>query len=132
MQESIPEKVFQKYDIRGVYPNELNEKVVASIVNVLAQRVFLKGKIVVGRDGRNSSPSLYNATVDTLNGYERLEVVNAGVMTTPMLYFLVNYLQAAGGLMITASHSPKEQNGIKVVREGSIFVGGEEIRTMMP
>lgn len=131
MDKSIPKKIFQKYDIRGVYPDEINESATASIVRVLAEKVFPNGKVVIGRDGRNSSPSLYDAVTKTLMEFGDIEAIGVGIITTPMLYFLVNHLKAAGGIMITASHNAKEYNGIKVVGKNSVFIGGEKIRTMM-
>jgi len=132
--EHLQDKIFGRYDIRGLYPDEIDEGVVDSVADVLAREVFKKGKIVLGRDGRNSSPDLYEAAKRALERFESIEVVDAGLMTTPMLYFLVNDLETSGGIMITASHDAKERNGIKAVRRGegeSGFISGDEIKDML-
>ena len=131
--EELSDKIFGKYDIRGAYPLELNEGAVVEITKALALQVFKKGTVVLGRDGRKSSPELYEVAKSVLESFDDIEVVDAGLMTTPMLYFLVNDLSASGGIMITASHDIKEHNGIKTVRGGgeSGFVSGEEIKEML-
>lgn len=123
--------IFKAYDIRGKYPKEINEKVTTKIVSVITRD--LKPKIViVGRDTRLSSPSLYKTVLDLLKanpptGGLKLKTVPAGIITTPMLYFLVNHFNADLGIMITASHNPKEYNGLKIVGKKAIPISGKEI-----
>jgi len=133
MAESLASKkeIFRKYDIRGIYPTQIDEDLVGSVVEVLAQKLFVKGKVVLGYDPRKSSPSLRQVALDALAKFHDIEVVDVGLITTPMLYFLVNKLDAVGGLMITASHNPKEYNGLKIVGKKSAFIGGEEVFEMM-
>ena len=124
----LPKKIFKAYDIRGVYPNEINENIVAEICAKLAKKFFKRGLIVVGHDARLSSPALYKAVKKTLVvSSGKLIVIDAGLITTPMMYFLVNKLKASGGIMVTASHNPKEYNGLKVVGQKAIAVSGLEV-----
>lgn len=142
-------KIFGAYDIRGKYPEEINEKVVAEIAKAVgnhfqlkAKSLKLKAKVVVARDARLSSPALYKAVLqafsvqrlvvrgkkikNTLNA-NRYTLYPIGIATTPMFYFLVNKLKASGGIMITASHNPKEFNGLKVVGKNAKPVSGKEV-----
>ncbi|MDP3953763.1 MAG: hypothetical protein Q8P99_03010 [bacterium] len=123
--------IFREYDIRGIYPTEIDEALVKSIVSTLAQKLFIKGKVVLGYDPRKSSPSLRQAALEALERFNGIEVVDVGLITTPALYFLVNRLNAAGGIAITASHNPKEYNGLKVVGKEAVFVGGKEVFKLM-
>lgn len=122
------ENVFKSYDVRGEYPQEINEKIVFEIALGLG-RYFnrlkrKKSKIVVARDGRLGSFLLYKAAIKGLKGKK---IIKAGLTTTPMFYFLVAKLKADGGIMITASHGPKEYNGLKAVRRNAVMVNGKEI-----
>lgn len=123
--------IFKEYDIRGAYPEEIDENLTAMVASALAERVFKAGKVILGRDGRHSSPSLYQVAIAALQKYPDLEVIDAGLMTTPALYFLVNDLRAAGGIMITASHNEKHMNGIKAVGKRAEFIGGKTIYAML-
>ena len=121
--------IFKAYDIRGVYPREINEAAVGEIMRVVP-RLWRKGKAVVGRDARLSSPSLYRAVIRAFKqaGVPTAEI---GVATTPMFYFFVNRLKAAGGVMVTGSHTPREMNGLKVVKRGAAPISGTEILALM-
>ena len=119
--------IFKAYDIRAHYPREINRQVIVEIARALAC-LFRLGKIIVGYDARLSSPKLYKAlTQALLSANPKVRVVKAGLMTTPMLYFLVNYFKAQGGIMITASHNPKEYNGLKIVGPKAAPISGREI-----
>lgn len=117
-------KIFKAYDIRGRYPQEINEAAVSKIAEVMAGYFGQKRFIVVGRDARLSSPALYKAVIKSLEIRNCLPI---GLVTTPMFYFLVNKLKAVGGIIITASHNPKEYNGLKVVGPKAIPMSGKEI-----
>ncbi len=121
--------IFRTYDIRGIYPSEINEKTVFKISRALGL-FFKKGTIVIARDGRLCSPSLYKEVSrgisKTENG-KKLKLIQVGLSTTPMFYFLVNKLKASGGIMVTASHNPKNYGGLKVLKEGGEFVNGKQI-----
>lgn len=121
--------IFRAYDIRGRYPKEINKEVVATIAQSLT-RLFRasrsqKRTLVLGRDGRLSSPELYRVLIKTLEPDFRL--VEGGLVTTPMLYFLINFLKADGGVMVTSSHNPKNWNGLKIVGPGARPIGGMKI-----
>ncbi len=133
-------KIFKAYDIRGKYPKEINEKIVSKITDALGRYFInlkpktknLKLKVVLGRDARLSSPSLYRAAVNQFKTQSsKLKTIPAGLMTTPMLYFLVNHFNADLGIMITASHNPKEYNGLKIVGKKTIPISGNEVLRIM-
>lgn len=121
----INSNIFKAYDVRGKYPSEINEEAVSEIASGLA-RNFKKGAVVVGHDTRLSSPSLYKSVLRSLK-IKKIKIIQVGMMTTPMLYFLVNRLKAAGGVMVTASHNPKEYNGLKVVGPKAAPISGKEV-----
>lgn len=123
----INPKIFKAYDIRGVYPSEINEETVFEIVQKMTGRFGAGSKIVIGHDDRISSPSLYSVAIKAAKTCEGIKVIEAGLVTTPMLYFLVNYYGADGGFAVTASHNPKEYNGIKTVKKNAIPVSGKDV-----
>ena len=100
-------EIFEAYDIRGIYPDEINADIASNIVGYIVRDFIKSGKVVVGRDIRVGSWKMYKAVVRSFkrNG---IKVEKAGIITTPMLYFLVNNINASGGVMVTASHNPKE------------------------
>jgi phosphomannomutase len=118
--------IFKAYDIRGVYPTQLDENAAYRIgVGLSKSGILTGGKLlVVGRDMRESSHALFEAFAAGAcdNGHD---VIDIGLSTTPMLYFAVNELDAAGGAMITASHNPGEYNGFKLVQRGAIPIGSD-------
>lgn len=125
--------IFGAYDIRGKYPEDIDENTVKELVPIIL-KTLCRGKrlkIVVGHDARLSSPSLYKAVIRTLKSLStknyKLEIVAAGMINTPMIYFLVEKLKADGGIVITASHNPKEYNGIKVINANGLPVSGQDI-----
>lgn len=124
------QSIFKAYDIRGRYPEEINEEVVETIGKALGEYFKHSSentpRIVLAHDARLSSPSLYNTLRKSLvaSGYTP---VAANMSTTPMLYFLVNHHKADGGIMVTASHNPKEWNGLKVVGKNAEPISGEKI-----
>lgn len=125
MDIKINSKIFKAYDVRGVYPEEINEAAVEEIAGGLA-KYFKKGKFVIGRDARLSGEKLYHVAKMGLEKQNpKLEILEVGLITTPMLYFLVNKLKAVGGIMITASHNPKQYNGMKVMGAKGMISGKE-------
>src|SRR3989344_5717862 len=128
-------KIFSPYDIRGKYPEEINEDVVLEIIAYLPKILNYenrKATIIVGRDARLSSPSIYNTIIKQITtNYRRLTIIKAELATTPMFYFLVNHFKADGGIMITASHNPKEYNGLKIVGRNAVPISGKEILRIM-
>jgi len=110
--------IFKAYDLRGIYPEQLNEKTAYKVGRAFVE--FLKCKnVVVGRDMRLSSDSLFKALTDGITD-QGADVIDIGLSTTPMLYFAVANYGFDSGLMVTASHNPKEYNGIKFTREKAI------------
>lgn len=125
----INRSIFKAYDIRGRYPDELNESAAKQIAFALAKK-FRKGTIVLGRDCRLSSPSIYKV-IEGVFLRSGFRVEPLGVCTTPMFYFSARNLRAAG-VMVTASHTPKEFNGLKLVNEKGEVISGEQILKWIP
>jgi phosphomannomutase len=116
-------KVFKAYDVRGVYPSELDEEGAYAIGRAYVEQ-FEPRRIAVGRDMRLSSPSMAAAVIDgAADG--GADVFDLGLVGTEMLYFAVAELELDGGICVTASHNPKEYSGMKIVRQGALPVGGE-------
>ncbi len=116
---------FKTYDIRGVYPSEINEELA-----YLVGRAFLPGSsIVVGRDGRESSPKLMEEVCRGIIDSGG-EVVDIGLTNTPLLNFTVAHYGYDGGVMVTASHNPARFNGLKLIKEKALQVYGEEIEEL--
>ncbi len=113
--------IFKAYDIRGVVPDELDAGVAYRVGRATARHLGA-GALAVGRDARSHSPELFEALVRGVND-EGCDVVDLGLVCTPLLYFAVDHLQVDGGIMITASHNPGRYNGFKICREHAIPVG---------
>src|SRR5437868_9696319 len=116
-------KVFKAYDVRGIYPDELDEDGAYAIGRAYVQQ-FEPRRIAVGRDMRLSSPQVAAAAIRGAAD-EGAEVLDLGLVGTEMLYFAVGQLDLDGGIAVTASHNPKEYTGMKIVRRGALPVGGE-------
>jgi phosphomannomutase len=112
--------IFKAYDIRGTYPDQLDEDL-AYRIGVSAVRVLQADSIVVGWDMRTSSPSISEALIRGITD-AGADAVRIGMACTPMLYFAVGHLKAGAGIMVTASHNPSEYNGFKFCREEAIPV----------
>ncbi|HIH41839.1 TPA: phosphomannomutase/phosphoglucomutase [Candidatus Woesearchaeota archaeon] len=115
--------IFKAYDIRGIYKETIDEGIVYKIGRAYVLK-FRPKKVTVGRDVRVSSPSLFKALVKGITD-QGCNVVDIGIVTTPMMYFSVWNYGHEGGLMISASHNPPEYNGIKMVRKDAVPIGGE-------
>src|SRR5262245_51281563 len=106
--------IFKAYDVRGVYPSEVNEEAARAIGTAFV--AYLQARqIAVGRDMRLSSPSLAEAFIDGATS-QGADIVDYGMIPTDMLYFAVASDRLDGGVQITASHNPKQYNGMKMVR----------------
>jgi phosphomannomutase len=116
-------KVFKAYDVRGIYPEDLDEEGAYAIGRAYVQQ-FEPKRMAVGRDMRLSSPQMAAAVIRGCTD-EGAEVLDLGLIGTEMLYFAVGSLALDGGIMVTASHNPKEYTGMKIVRRGALPVGGE-------
>src|SRR5712691_199531 len=116
--------IFKAYDVRGIYPQEVNEDIARAIGRAFVAYLNAK-RIAVGRDMRLSSPSLAAAFIDgaTLQG---ADVVDYGMMPTDMLYFAVARDRHDGDVEINSSHNPSKYNGMKMVREEAFPLSGDE------
>ncbi len=126
-------RVFKAYDVRGTYPDLLNEQMAWQIGYGVSRFLLDDAKhagetspmmknIVVGRDMRTSSPSLTKALIQGINDHGG-DVIDVGMVDTSMIYFAVNHLDCAGGVMVTASHNPPQYNGFKVSKRKAKPVG---------
>ncbi|HXW06379.1 MAG TPA: phosphomannomutase/phosphoglucomutase [Vicinamibacterales bacterium] len=130
---SINPSIFKAYDVRGLYPSEINEAAAYEIGRGFVAYLDAR-RIGVSRDMRLSSPSIASAFIDGARG-QGADVVDYGMMGTDMLYFAVARDGHDGGVQITASHNPKEYNGIKMVRREAFPLSGDagigDIRDMI-
>jgi phosphomannomutase len=115
--------VFKAYDVRGLYPSELDEEGAYRIGRAYVEH-FEPKALAVGRDMRLSSPTMAAAVVDGAAD-AGADVVDIGLVGTEMLYHAVTSLGLEGGICVTASHNPSEYTGMKVVRRGALPVGGD-------
>jgi len=116
-------EVFKAYDVRGLYPAELDEDGAYAIGRAYVEQ-FEPRRIAVGRDMRLSSPTMA-ASLMAGAADGGADVADLGMVGTEMLYFAVGELGLDGGVAVTASHNPKEYTGMKIVRRGALPVGGD-------
>jgi phosphomannomutase len=116
-------KVFKAYDVRGIYPDELDEAGAEAIGRAYVEH-FEPRRIAVGRDMRLSSPAMQGAVMRGA-ATAGADVLDLGLVGTEMVYFAVGSLELEGGIMVTASHNPKQYTGLKLVRRGALPVGGD-------
>jgi len=116
-------EAFKAYDVRAVYPSQLDEAGAYATARAFVE-VFTPERIAVGRDMRISSPGIARAVIDgAADG--GAHVVDLGMVGTEMVYFATGKLGLEGGIMVTASHNPKQYTGLKIVSLGALPVGGE-------
>jgi phosphomannomutase len=115
--------VFRAYDIRGIYPKDIDEEAYYRIAKAYVY-LFKPSTIVVGMDARESSPPL---KASLIKGFldAGVDVVDIGKITTDMLYFAVGAYDYSGGVVVSASHNPKEYNGMKMVREKAAAISSD-------
>ncbi|MBO6203204.1 MAG: phosphomannomutase [Selenomonas sp.] len=116
-------KAFGAYDIRGIYPDTINEEIAYRIGRFFPS-LFATKKVVVGNDIRLSGPALKAALIKGLTE-SGCDVIDIGQCGTEMIYFATAHLKLDGGVMITASHNPKEYNGMKFVRQEARPISGD-------
>ena len=123
----ITESIFREYDIRGVYPNEINEEIVNKIATAISVKCQQEAvtEIYVGRDGRLSGKDLLDALSKGLSECG-INVINIDLVSTPLLYYAAKKSKSKSGVMVTGSHNPKNYNGIKLVINDKP-VSGKEI-----
>lgn len=127
-QPQIAPVIFRAYDIRGVVGDTLTEAAVYEIARAIGSMAHERGQqgIVVARDGRNSSPGLCEALIKGLISTGR-DVIDIGMVPTPVLYFATHHLETGSGVMITGSHNAAEYNGLKIMLGGNTL-SGEDIK----
>ncbi len=116
--------IFKAYDVRGTYPDQVDEEAARAIGAAFVAYLGAK-RVAVGRDMRLSSPSIAQAFIAGATA-QGCDVVDYGMIPTDMLYFAVARDGHDGGVMITASHNPKQYNGMKMVRREAFPLSGEE------
>ena len=111
----INDEIFREYDIRGIYGTDLNEDVAYTLGKSFGTYIQLNGdnEVIVGNDNRLSGPELSNGLITGLLE-TGVNVINLGLVTTPMYYYAKKKNNINTGIMITASHNPKEYNGFKI------------------
>ncbi len=119
----IDAAIFKAYDIRGIHPGQLDGELARRIGRAFVDYLGAK-RIAVGRDVRTSSPEIARGFVGGARA-QGADVTDIGVASTDMLYYYVARNELDGGAIITASHNPKEWNGIKMVRRGALALSGD-------
>jgi phosphomannomutase len=127
----VPPGIFKAYDVRGLYGSEIDGETAyvvgrgfARVLAALRGKATQELRVGLGRDMRLEAPEIAGRVRDGLLA-EGCTVVDAGMVATEMVYFLVGSRELDGGAMVTASHNPKEYTGIKLVREGALALSGE-------
>ena len=121
---ALSKTIFKAYDIRGVIGSTLDASVAHRIGQAFGRAALAKGEktVVIGRDGRLSGPELAAALAAGLQA-AGVDVIDLGVVATPMVYYGTNVLGAASGIMVTGSHNPPDYNGFKMVLAGEAIHG---------
>ena len=120
----LDSSIFKAYDIRGIVDKTLTEPVARSVGQALGTLGAAKGvkKFIVGRDGRHSGPRLAAAMAEGLQA-AGMDVIDIGVVATPMVYFATYHFDTGSGVMVTGSHNPPEYNGLKMMLAGDTLHG---------
>ena len=118
------DKIFRAYDIRGTYPEQINKKVFYDLGRTLGTTIKNSNNepIVICRDGRTSSEDLQASMMSGITSCG-IDVINIGLLPTPLMNFALKYENLNNGLMITGSHNPKNYNGVKIVLDGLTLYG---------
>lgn len=124
--QAVPAEIFRAYDIRGRAGSVLTAALVRQLGQAIGSEVAAKGEqaVVVARDARNSSPELIKALIDGLQASGR-DVIDVGMVPTPVLYFATKTVGVSSGVMLTGSHNPAEDNGLKIVIAGHTLADQE-------
>jgi len=132
IKENINENIFRGYDIRGIYPTELDEDTVYTVGLGFGSYIQTIGKTtcVIGHDNRLSGENLYNALIKGITE-TGVNIISLGLCTTPMYYYACIKLGIPSGVMVTASHNPKDDNGLKFAFDESGNCKGQEIQDFL-
>lgn len=130
--EDINKNIFRGYDIRGIYPTEIDEDTAYTIGLGFGSYIRDLGKTtcIVGHDNRLSSPVLYDALIKGILS-TGIDIISLGLCTTPMYYYACIKLKTYSGVMVTASHNPKDDNGFKFAFDESGNCKGQEIQDFL-
>lgn len=131
--KNIKKHIFRGYDIRGIYNEDLFEDTAYTIgkaYGTYLKQNFNKNKVIVGHDNRESSPILSNALIKGIIS-TGVDVVDLGLTTSPMIYYANILYKISAGIVVTASHSPKEYNGFKISFDEKGEICGDEIKEFM-
>ena len=122
----IDQSIFREYDIRGIVPDQINDASIKAIASAIANKCHDEKvhELALGRDGRLSGNKILKSLSQELQ-FLGINIVNIGVVTSPLLYFAAKKLNSKSGVMITGSHNPKNYNGFKVVINDSPVSGIE-------
>ncbi|MEG1705225.1 MAG: phosphomannomutase/phosphoglucomutase [Clostridia bacterium] len=127
--KDIDKSIFRGYDIRGIFGENLNEDVSYTIgksYGTILKQKYNSDKVIVGEDARHSSPVLCSSLIEGIIS-TGVNVIYLGVVTSPMLYYANELLGIHAGVMVTASHNPKEYNGFKIAYDLKGEICGNEI-----
>ena len=124
MTNFAPPEIFKAYDIRGIVATALTSEAVENIGLAIGSEALARGRkdVVIGRDGRGSGPALSSALAKGLRA-AGANVIDVGMVATPMLYFAAYELNTLSGVMVTGSHNPPEYNGLKMMLAGETLAG---------
>ena len=127
----IDKSIFREYDIRGIVPSQLNEASIKSISHAIAQKCNEENitELALGRDGRLSGENILNLLSKELQS-TGINIVNIGIVSSPLLYYAAKKLSSKSGIMITGSHNPKNYNGLKIVINDSPISGLEILKLL--
>ncbi len=130
----VDPSIFRGYDIRGIYPSSINEKVAYAIGQAYVELIKPEGEILVGRDVRLHSNDLAESLIKGITD-SGVDVLDSGLISTDMLYFGVGNYKTAGGIQVTASHNPPEWHGFKMVKADSVAMtfesGIEDVKKLV-
>src|SRR5919108_6330002 len=127
----IPAAIFRQYDVRGIVDRDLTPEVATALGRAYASFLDKRkkdGAVAVGRDNRPSGPALRDALVEGLTSAGR-DVVDIGIVPTPLLYWSLHHVGVIGGIQITGSHNPPEYNGFKLCL-GTTSLHGDDIQVL--
>ncbi|MDA9659932.1 phosphomannomutase/phosphoglucomutase [Pseudomonadota bacterium] len=122
----IDKSIFREYDVRGIVPNQINEDSIKAIASAIATKCHDEkvSELALGRDGRLSGNEILLLLSEELRVLG-INIINVGLVTSPLLYFAAKKLKSKSGVMITGSHNPKNYNGFKIVINDSPVSGTE-------